>query len=157
MDATELLRALARLTPEEKQAAQSILGGAAPPSDTPRFSKALDQVAESDVDKVVEACVRGLTYAASNPGDAYGALQPLQQVAPVVASAAQANSAHRNKPISHSLKVAADYLLSPQAEQRREERKRAERKARIHQAAATTPAPASAPAAPSSGEPGKGK
>lgn len=157
MQATELLRALAGLTPEEKAAASAILGGAAPPTETPKFSRALDQVAEGDVDKVVEACVRGLAYCAANPQDDFGGLQFVQQVAPVVASAAQANSGHRRKSIAHSLKVAADYLLSPEADQRRQERARATRKARIVAAATTTQAPASASAAQPSGETGKGK
>lgn len=147
-NSTDFLRQLAAMSPEEKRAAQAILGGASPPSDTPKISRALDQVAESDVDKVCTACAQAVAFLATNPGKFSEAVQIVAQVSPTVAAAISANADYRkHRPAAHSFQVAHDYLLSDVAEQRRAAASKAARKARI----------ASAAAAPASAETGKAK
>jgi hypothetical protein len=130
MEKAELLAALASLSADERAA---ILGGASPgkgSSDTPKFSVALDQVADGDIAEVVNACRAGLKAIAAAEGpaaiaqaesDAYAAVA---KVAPVVASAAQTNSNYRRKPFAHSLAVAVTYLQSEQADAKRAAKRR---------------------------------
>lgn len=115
----ELLDLLATLTPQEKYEYGLAPRPDTPKSKTPKFSEALDRVAEADIPKVVRACRAGIAHVAKNPDEQVQALELLRQVSPAVAQAAQDNSAYRLKPLVHSLHVAATYLQSPEAAAKR--------------------------------------
>lgn len=123
MDRAELIRTLATLTPEERAA---VLGASsAPASSSPKFSVALDRVADADVPKVVNACRKGLRYVAENPENLNAqdldtaAVAYVEKVDPVLAQAARNNSTRRGKPYAHSLAVAVTYLQSAEFEAKR--------------------------------------
>jgi hypothetical protein len=131
MDKTELLSALAALTDDEKRAILGMSTATAAPQ-SPKFSVALDQVPDDQVEQVVNACRTGLkAIADATPngpqavGDAEAAADTaLAQVAPVVAAAARRNCQHRQKPMAHSLSVAITYLQSAEAEAKRKAKRR---------------------------------
>jgi hypothetical protein len=132
VEKSELLSALAALTDDEKRALLGTPLSASAAASSPKFSPALDQVADEAIADVVNACRAGLkaiTEATERGPDAVSVAEgeadaALARVSPVVAAAARANSRYRNKSLAHSLAVAITYLQSPQAEAKRAAKRR---------------------------------
>lgn len=118
----QVLEALRALSPEQIHA---LLQGSIAPTRTgpAKLQHVLDRVPHDQVDAVIAACAKGrdpkFLEQFKDEEREVRALEPLEQVAPVVANACRTNSSYRGKPNTHSLRAAQQYL-----EHRREQAKR---------------------------------
>lgn len=136
---SDVLAVLRSLSPQERYEYGIGPAPASRTSDTPKLQPLLDQVAEADIGKVVNACRAGIKAVAEGGADSES-VTALRAVSPRLADTCVENSAYRRKSLVHSVRTCAEYLQSPEAAA-----KRAAARLRV------PPAAAAAPTAPAGG------
>ena len=114
----ELEAAIANLPPERLAALLSIgqARSARGPS-TPKISHTLDKLDAEEARAVIAACDEAIDAFDEGARERKGvdinqALAPIRDVNPEVVAAMMNNSAYRNKPVEHSVRVTRTYLAS---------------------------------------------
>lgn len=113
LEKADLIAALSQLSPDERNALMGASSVA--PKGTPKFSPAIDAIADTDVDGAIAA----LTAVLKTSGDhdaVRGAINALASKFPGLAAAAQSNSSYRGKSIWHSCQVALTRLTMRKAD-----------------------------------------